>query len=456
MTGYISFARPTRPVPGNLLRAPGGATKKLYTLWPVRYLFLVEKRGLGYNDSMNLAAVNAILLFALAVPLVMKYRILPIEGTPYWLFGVLFVLLITNVFISLFSKSDRVRHVCIWGSIAIALGGVMWTSIVDRARTAPALGVHDIILQQEAAMRYLIEGKNPYKETYFGTPVESFHYADSTGKSAVNPALYHFVMPPWYLLFPFVFYYPATSILGFFDGRMVLGAGMIVTLYLLWRWFKNKELGILLVLLTALSPATVDYFIEGRSDGFVLPWLVGALFALDRRKWILSGILMGLSLMSKQTTWIILPYYMGFLWMKRKRAPLAVLLGIVALLSAPFLLWDARAFIESTILYLSGNSLTSYPVSGYGLGMMLYEFGFIRDLGAYYPFIAWQLVASVPAVLFGFRWLKKSTSVSTLILAFSTTLFLFWYTSRYFNNSHVSFLSWIFALGVLRYLDEKS
>ena len=171
MAGYISFARPTRPVPGNPLPVSNGATKKFYTLWTVKYLFLVEKMRLGYNEGMNLAAVNAILLFALSVPLAMKYRILPIEGTPYWLFGVLFVLLIVNVLLSLYSKANRLRLLCIWASLAIALGGVLWTSIVDRARTAPALGVHDIILQQEAAMRFLLVGKNPYKETYFGTQV---------------------------------------------------------------------------------------------------------------------------------------------------------------------------------------------------------------------------------------------------------------------------------------------
>src|SRR3989344_2323080 len=405
---------------------------------------------------MNLAAINAIVLFVLAIPMVMKYRILPIEGTPYWLFGILFILLVANVVVSLFSKDRRLSYICIFTSIAISLGGVLWTSMVDRSRTAPALGVHDIILQQEAAMRYVIEGKNPYKETYFGTPVESFHYADSTGKSAINPALYHFVMPPWYLILPFLFYFPATSILGFFDGRMVLGAGMIVTVILLWRWFRDKELGILTILITALSPATVDYFIEGRSDGFVLPWLVGALFALDRRKWFVSAVLMGFSLMSKQTTWILLPYFVGFLWMKRKRMPLLVTASVVALLSLPFFLWDAGAFIESTILYLSGNSATSYPVSGYGLGMVLYELGFIKDLHAYYPFLFWQMLVTIPALVLGFRWLKKTMKISPLIPVYALTLFLFWYTSRYFNNSHAGFLSWIFVLGTMRYIDEKS
>jgi len=405
---------------------------------------------------MNQAAINGILLFALTVPLVMKYRILPIEGTPYWLFAIFFVLLVANVLLTLFSKATRLRFLCIWGSIAIALGGVLWTSMVDRWQTAPALGVHDIILQQEAAMRYLIEGKNPYKETYFGTPVESFHYADSTGKSAINPALYHFVMPPWYVLFPFIFYYPSTAILGFFDGRQVLGAGMIVTIYLLWRWFKNKELALLTILLTALSPATVDYFIEGRSDAFILPWLVGSLFALDRGRWVASSVLMGFALMSKQTVWVILPYFAIFLWMKRKTASLLAMIGVVFAISLPFLLWDPHALIESTIFYLSGNSATSYPVSGYGLGMILYEFGFIKDLHAYYPFIIWQLLFVLPVIVVCWRWQRSKLTVSTLIFSYAVTLSLFWYLSRYFNNSHVAFLSWVFGLGILRYLDEKA
>ena len=45
-------------------------------------------------DAMLATVLDSILLFAFAVPVVMKYRILPVEGTPYWLFGILFLILV--------------------------------------------------------------------------------------------------------------------------------------------------------------------------------------------------------------------------------------------------------------------------------------------------------------------------------------------------------------------------
>jgi len=158
---------------------------------------------------MLLGIIDSLLLFALSIPIVMQYRILPVDGTPYWLFGVLFFILGFHVTISCYPDMlgrfqkhlSGVKLFLLVLTLCITMGGSVITAMFDRAKTAPSYNVHDIILQQESAMRYLIVGKNPYKETYFGTQVESFRYAE-LGKDAVNPALYHFVMPPWYLLFP--------------------------------------------------------------------------------------------------------------------------------------------------------------------------------------------------------------------------------------------------------------
>lgn len=128
--------------------------------------------------------LDSVLLFAFSIPVIMKYRILPIDGTPYWLFGILFFLLVSHCFVSLYPEmlgayKRNLARIKIWFllvTLVITVGGPAVTAMVDRAKTAPVLGVHDIILQQEAAMRYLLVGKNPYKESYFGTPVESFNY----------------------------------------------------------------------------------------------------------------------------------------------------------------------------------------------------------------------------------------------------------------------------------------
>ena len=412
--------------------------------------------------------LDSVLLFAFSIPVIMKYRILPIDGTPYWLFGILFFLLVSHCFVSLYPEmlgayKRNLARIKIWFllvTLVITVGGPAVTAMVDRAKTAPVLGVHDIILQQEAAMRYLLVGKNPYKESYFGTPVESFNYDEPGNTEAINPALYHFVMPPWYVLFLFAFYFTAIPLVGFFDGRMALLFTMGMLLGFLWYWFRDKAIARIAMVLTALSPSVVSYFVEGRSDVFALSWLVGALLFLGAKRYAWSAIFLALSLLSKQTTWFIVPFFALYLWQQTAKTPfvfwrtLFIVGAVVAAVILPFLLWDARAFFDSVVLYLSGGTAQSYPISGYGLGMLLVDSGVILDIHAYYPFILWQLAVALPVLILLAVWLWRKPSPSRLVIAYAVFLAVYWYMSRYFNNSHLGYLSMLFVLGGLKYVDE--
>jgi hypothetical protein len=446
---------------------------------------------------MNLLAIPAGLLFALSIPIVMYFRIWPVEGTPYGLFGILFFALIGKVFIdlypSLMGKLQRIISVSLLILIcSIVLGGSTWTAIVDRHKTAPEWGAHDVVLQLEAAMRYLIQGKNPYKETYFGTPVELFRYAE-LGKDAVNPALYHFVMPPWYLLFPFPVYLIANRTVGYFDVRMVSLLVIIVTVVILWFWIKDKMLKELAVIITLLSPATVSYFIEGRSDPFAFVWLLSSMFFLQKKQYYLSALLMGLGLVSKQTIWFAFPLWIVYVLLfslgKDKRVtqstsitlltffkpstklgmrvstlikltkhiiiPVSLAIGTALLISLPFIIWDAGALLESVVFYLSAGGETGYPVSGYGFSMILYENGIITGIRDYFPFIVVQLCIGLP-ILFGLiYWIIQKPTMSKFFLSYGIFLFIIWYFSRYFNNSHIAFLSSVFLLGIIFHYDEE-
>lgn len=414
------------------------------------------------------AIVDAILLFTLAVPVVMKYRILPIIGTPYWLFGVLITALVINVLLAIRSMViskrnqllEQIRDFLIWFVLVAVVGGTVVTAIVDRNQVAPVWGVHDIILQQEAAMRFLIVGKNPYKETYFGTPVESFNYDEPGNTNAVNPALYHFVMPPWYLLFPFIFYIIGIQMFGFFDGRMALLFCMAGILVILWKWLKQKSLARLAVVTVALSPSVVDYFIEGRSDIFAFFWFLASLFLLQHRKLYLASFVFGLAVMSKQTIWIAVPFYIVYIFSmttKDRRMMWKSFLGtifVVIALTAPFLVWDGRAFVSSVILYLSGGTAGSYPISGYGLGMLLFSAGIIRDIHATYPFFLWQAGFGIPVLVILLRWVWKRPTISTILFGYGTFLTVFWYMSRYFNNSHIGYITLVFLTAGILFLNE--
>lgn len=397
-------------------------------------------------------ALDGLILFICSVYIVTQYRILPIVGTPYWLFGLLFILLTVYLFIA-----ERFKTIMFWAILSIVLVGTTVTAIVDRHNTAPIYGVHDIILQQEAAMRFLLEGKNPYKETYVNTPMADWHYGE-LGRDAINPALFHFVMPPWYLLFPFFFYVFMIPMFGYFDGRIALLFCLLGLIVILLKWFKHKNLGRLAAGLIALGPGLVQYFIEGRSDVFALFWFAWSLYLLEKKKLFWSSVIFGFALLSKQTIWFAAPFYIFYLYrltiITRPRIFFQCI-GFISLviltIAGPFLWWDAKAFIDSIVLYLS----TGYPVSGYGLGMLLYEFHIIKDIHDYYPFIFWQVGIGIPAIVLSLRYLSKKVLISRLLVGYAVTLMIVWYVSRYFNNSHLSYIGSVFILGMLKAEDEK-
>jgi len=136
------------------------------------------------------------------------------------------------------------------------------------------------------------------------------------------------------------------------------------------------------------------------------------------------------------------------------------LLGGIAIalccgLVGPFLVMDANAFISSTILYLSGNAPHSYPVGGYGFGMLLFDYGIIKNIHDFYPFAFWQFMMGVPVLVTILMYLHKKPTISRLMLGYAGVLFVFWYFSRYFNNSHIAYIGTLLSLGIIKQWDEQ-
>lgn len=382
-------------------------------------------------------SLDAILLFALTIPVIMKYGLSSGE-TPYWLFTLLFVVMLGNLFIS----SIKIRSILTWIVIILTIGSVLVSSILVRNQTSPEFGVHDIILQLESAIRFFLGGVNPYATDYFGTPLEHWHYSDTR----INPALYHFVMPPWYLLFSIPFYALSISFFGFFDGRLPLIFCFFGTLFVLSRWVEEKYKPLALILF-AFNPATIDYFIEGRSDFFMHFFLILSLWLLYKKHVLWSAVILAFAFAVKQSVWPFFPLYWFFMYRANKKhvLPAFVLFSLVfTLIVGPFLLWDAKAFFDSTVNYLSGIGNQSYPISGYGFGMLLLQAGIINNVDSYFPFTFFQIAASLPVLYGAIRSINHARSVKNLLFWFGMLLFVFWYFSRYFNNSHIGYISALF------------
>ncbi|MFC1646652.1 hypothetical protein ACFL1A_00055 [Patescibacteria group bacterium] len=414
---------------------------------------------------MNLAFLDAVLIASLSIPLIMAYRILPVVGTSYLGFGLIFGLLLFNILISsniiviptkYFSRLKNILTILI---LTLVFGGVMFTAIVDRGRIAPGsnYNVHDIVLQTESALRFLSEGKNPYKETYFGTPMEDWNY----GEGLVNPALYHFVMPPFYLLSAYPFFYTSMRTIGFFDGRMPLFFMVLTSIFALLYLFKNKSLFRIATIFFILNPATVHYLVEGRSDLYSLSFLIIALFLLNKRRFTLSSVVFSFAVLSKQTVWFMVPLWSAYLYQalgksfKQTLRQALVMLVVALIISGPFVFWNPYAFFDSIIFYLSGNTTHGYPVSGYGLGMLLNQLGIIKDVQAYYPFIYWQIILGSLMFFWGIKKIFKKPNIGNLMLVHAISLSVIWYVSRYFNNSHAGYLSTLFLLSYFLISDEN-
>ncbi len=395
--------------------------------------------------------LSSILLFALVIPFIMTFRLGSGE-TPYWQFGLVFLFLTAYLSLDVLklnkSKKELFKNLLLGTVVLLTVVSGFGASLVVRHQGSPLYGVHDIILQQEAAMRFLLDGKNPYEQNYFGTFLEQWHYSDSE----VNPALYHFVMMPFYLIFSLPFYWVAFRTVGFFDGRMPLLFLYLASLGLAFLLLKKKgELRRQLVILLAFNPATLAYLLEGRSDFFVFGFLFLSLFLLFKSRNLLSALVLGLAFAVKQSVWPVFPFYFAYIYFKNKdiKKLFKPLLGFSLSFGAvvlPFFFWGPKFFWQDTFSYLSGKAEHSYPIAGYGWGMVLNQFGFIKDLSAYYPFAIWQLVFCLPLLVVLLYFLSKKPTIWKLIFCYGIFTLVFWYFSRYFHNSHLGFLSTIFIM----------
>jgi uncharacterized membrane protein len=392
--------------------------------------------------------IDSILLFILVLPFVMTYRI-GIGDTPYWLFAIIFLLLTGYLILDLINMTRKrfmmLKNITLFTLIAVVIVSSFFSAIIVRHKNHPIYMIHDIILQQEAAIQFFLHGKNPYAETYFGTFMEQWNYSDKE----VNPALYHFVMEPFYLVSALPFYYVSNHTIGYFDGRIplvFLFAVVIVTGYFI---VNDSEQQRLFMILLAFHPSILPYTLEGRSDIYMFAFLLLGFYFLSRGKNMLSAITLALAFTVKQSAWPLFPFYFLYLLWREKNIikvsfPLIVFTSIFLIIVLPFFLWNPHAFIDSTISFLSGSTAHSYPISGYGLGSMLLQFGLITDKSAYYPFVIWQLLFCIPVFFALVVYLKKHVTVKRMIVCYGLFLFLFWYLSRYFNNSHLAYLSLVF------------
>lgn len=361
-----------------------------------------------------------------------------------------------------------------WVLAAIVVCAVILPSaklILLRQGSGPASYTHDGgVIQTEATIRFLLEGKNPYTEDYTGTPMAEW------GFNAYRTALYHYPYLPWTFLFSAPAYLIGQA-MGFYDQRIVYLLLFVLMLWLARGLAPTKQAGLALVSILALNPIMALDVIFGQNDVFVLAWLVFALVAWDRwrearvhgnestRLLVLSTVCFGLACASKPTAWFMAPFYALLLvyddprlaangargvWRALPQILKRALPAIVsfAFILLPYLVWDGWSLYDDIWRWSSGQGATGYQIWGWGASNFVLAGGLVADRFGQWPFWLLQIVLATPILVWFIARQLRANTLSNACWHYGLFLFVFFYGSRFLNENYLGYILAFLAIAI--------
>lgn len=318
-------------------------------------------------------------------------------------------------------------------------------NIIQRRLDGPATHAHDGLIQTEIAIGYLLESKNPYTEDYDNTPM-----ADFPGREPplTEAPLYHNAYLPFLFLSAIPVYQLSQATLGWYDQRFVYLLAYFGVLLLLPQLAARPRDKLAVTVAFGLNFLFTLYLADGRNDVMILLGLMLATVLLARRKVAASGVVLGLTMATKHQAWFFLPFYLLYLLPGRPaRADIKRLMGqtwpmAVAVIAVilPFLIWDAVAFIDDTVLYVSGSGTGSFPMKGWGFSTLLLAAGLIPTPESAFPFIIFELLFGLPVLLLALWRQWRNNTIQNVWLGFAVFSFTFQFFSRFFNDNYFVFV----------------
>ena len=374
-------------------------------------------------------------------------------------------------------RSDRARYrvslVLIWAIVLLTVVAPSLKLTLLRHNSGPASYSHDGgVIQTEATIDMLLQGRNPYVEDYLTTPMAEW------GIGEFRTALFHYPYLPWTFLFSAPFKLAAERIIGWYDQRFVYLLLFVFTLLLLPGLGRGPEQKLLLVMLISLNPIMGSDLIYGQNDSFVLAWLVLCLWLWlrDRRAraargqkvtssgWALgSAAALGLACASKPTAWFLVPFYIvlasGELATDLRRRPGAWLAGVLRIfwptmlvatvIIGPYLLWNAPAMFDDVWRWANGTSPTAYQIWGWGASNLVLATGWVPDRFAYWPFWVLQLAFCLPLLVLLLWRQARENNIARALWGYGLFLLAFLFFSRFLNENYLGYIAALLALGAL-------
>lgn len=331
------------------------------------------------------------------------------------------------------------------------VGGIIRWYLVP----SPMTLIGDGALQMQISRTLLVRGINPYGFNYDGTGLEHAPW----GQPFPNPALHHLDYWPGTVLIPLPVQAAFQSVFGWWDERIWLLVAAAAVWLLLRRLVPGTR-GRMAALAVFLFPGHSLLAVLGDNDMPMVALLLAAALAMVNRKWLLAGLVVGLAIATKQTALIAVPVLV--VWAIHQGADRRAIIraagvgaATTALFFAPFLLWNAAAFINDTLIFNFGGGPETYPIQGIGLSAWLLQVGIINGPRDAFPFFLIQLPLVVTAWILAGRWLTRHRRPGDVILWIGIAFFVFLFTNRFSQPAYLLLAVELMLAGLMARLDNS-
>jgi Glycosyltransferase family 87 len=355
---------------------------------------------------------------------------------PGWLPALLAAMLAVLIVAAV--AKPRLKELAAVGTVLMLYGVPILGAIVRWRLVAGSTAlIGDGAYQIQLARNILMRGIDPYGYDYTGTGLEHAPW----NQPFPNPSLHHLDYWPGTIVLPLPLQAVVQTVAGWWDERIWLLLAAIAV-WILIRRLNPGTGGRMAAVAFFLIPGHSLLAVLGDNDLPMVALLLAAALAVGKRRFIIAGLLIGLAIATKQTSLIAVPILAAYAvghqvgWSRFLRATGVAAAAVVVLL-APFLLWNARAFVADTLLFNFASGAEAYPIQGLGLSAILLKSGIIHGARDAFPFLLIQLPLVIAVWLLAWRRLTRVPRAAELILWCGLAFFVFLFTNRFAQQTYI-------------------
>jgi hypothetical protein len=311
---------------------------------------------------------------------------------------------------------------------AILVIGPSIGKTAGRLILGPDRMVLDSILQVEVASGMLVQGKNPYAESFLGTDLERWN------QGADRPSLHHFVYPPLPLLVTLPLRELCLRTIGAYDSRFLLIPLLLATFLLAWKAWRGWEWRATALALAFLHPLVIHDFHVGRWDVLILfLWTFAVRAAMAGKR---SPMAAWLAMAALTKTTMLVGALVGAIQSCRTRREAirwgAVYAGVFLAVFLPFFLWNPREMVIDLFGATQGWGPKPFGISGgrFGFAVIVRFLGWVDSPAASFPFWIVQIPATLAVGAAAVRSQLRDRSLTAMAVTFASILGTYLYFNR--------------------------